>query len=320
MRWLGLLALAACTPAQDPQAFLDYQASFLRPGVNVENEETEVRRVLAQRGLRVKERVQQAGFIALGAANRRTSAVRVITGRGVVVAEDAEADDLFQPSTLALLDGFALGEYSLVAYTRTSVNEAVGCATLQRILPDASAVPCVLDSSDFGARACVSMLAPGRNGQLRAKVAWPSLHTVAQLDVELAFAPERDERTSVVRLAPGPWIDQETSRYNAAQLSKADFATRHAVGIARAALARLTGKSVALQVDLYRNAVGTILPGSLEAEAVGDTLRHIQSGWLEAPAAPQRQPDPPVPEPSAPQPIDEPPPDSIVVEPAPDTR
>jgi hypothetical protein len=316
-----LVALAACTPAQDPQAFLDHEASYLRPGVDLEREEGEVRRVLAQRGLRIKAREQQAGFIALGAASRRASAVRVITGRGVVVAEDAELDDLFQPSAVALLDGFTVGEYSLLAYTRTPAHQDVGCVTLQRVLPDASTVPCVLDVSDFGARACVSSVAPGRNGQLRAKVAWPSLHTFStpQLDVELGFAPEREERAPMVHLAPGAWIDQETARFNAVQLSKADFATRHAVGVARAALARLAGKSVALQIDLYRNAVGAILPGSLEAEAAGGTLRHLQSGWLDVPEGAARPAEAP-PEPTGPTPNDEPPPDSIIVEPPPDTR
>jgi hypothetical protein len=317
-----LVALSACTPAQDPQAFLDREAGFLRAGVDLESEESEVRRVFAQRGLRVKSRVQQAGFVALGAANTRASAVRAITARGVVVAEDAEADDLFQPSSVALLDGFTLGEYSLVAYTRTAANQDVGCVTLVRVLPDATAIPCVLDVSDFGARACVSSVAPGRNGQLRAKVAWPSLHTFStpQLDVELAFTPEQPERTPIVRVAPGAWIDQETTRYKSVQLSKADFAARHAVGVARAALARLTGKTVALQIDLYRNAVGTLLPGSLEAEVVATTLRHVQSGWLDAPEG-VRAPEPRVePNPAAPTPNDEPPPDSIVVEPPPDTR
>jgi hypothetical protein len=324
MKWHVLVLLAACTPAQDPQAFLDYQASFLHPGVNVESEEREVQRVLAQRGLRVKGRVQRAGFIALGAASRRASAVRVITARGVVVADDAEFDDLFEPSTVALLDGFTLGEHTLVAYTRTPAHQDVGCVTLERVLPDATAQACVLDVSDFGARACVSHLSPGRGGQLRAKVAWPTLHTFStpQLDVELAFAAASDgQGAQVVHLAPGAWIDQETARYNAVQLRKADFPARHAVGVARAALARLTGKSAALQVDLYRNALGTILPASLEAEVVGETLRHIQSGWLDGPAPRAEAPRRADPEPSAPTPIDQPPPeDAIVVEPPPDSR
>ncbi|MET0283140.1 MAG: hypothetical protein ABW352_01665 [Polyangiales bacterium] len=317
------LLLAACTPAQDPRAFLDHEASFLRPGVDLASEEREVRRVLGQRGMRVTGRVEQPGFVALGAASRRASAVRVITGRGVVVAEDAEVDDLFHPATLALGEGFTVGDYTLVGYARTPARQDVGCVTLERILPDATTTPCVIDSSDFGARACVASVSLGRNGALRAKIAWPSLHayTTPRLDVELDFALQKDEqRAPLVRLRPGPWIDQETARYNAVQLSKADIATRHAVGVARAALAKLAGKSTSLQVDLYRNALGPMPPGSLEASLASETLRHIQGGWLDGaePAEPAEEPEPPV---EAPEPIDQPPPDdAIVVEPPPDTR
>jgi hypothetical protein len=317
------LLLAACTPAQDPQAFLDREASFLRPGVDLASEEREVRRVLEQRGMRVTARVAQPGFVALGAVSRRASAVRVITGRGVVVAEDAEADDLFQPAVLALGEGFTLGEYTLVGYARTPARQDVGCVTLARILPDASTVSCVLDVSDFGARACVASVSLGRNGALRAKIAWPSLHAYAtpRLDVELDFALQKeDTRTPIVRLRPGAWIDQETTRYNAVQLAKADIATRHAVGVARAALAKLAGKSSAQQVDLYRNALGTLLPGSLEASLASETLRHIQGGWLDGPeaaSAPEQEP----PAVEAPAPIDQPPPDdAVVVEPGADTN
>ncbi len=340
MKWLLFVLLAACVRAQDPQAFLDYEASFLRPGVDLEHEEREVRRVLEQRGMRVTGRLQREGFIALGAANRRASAVRVITGRGVVLAEDAEVDDLFKPEKVALLEGFggSIEDYTLVAYTRTPVHQDVGCVALERVLPDASVVSCVLDVSDFGARACVSSLAPGRNGQLRAKIAWPSLRSFStpQLDVELGFALQQGEqRAPILRMAPGAWLDRETSRYNAVQLTKADFAARHAVGVARAVLAKLAGKGVSQQIDLYRNALGTLLPGSLESQVAGETLRHIQTGWLDAPEqvreprdveaagsspARERRDERVIEESTAPVPADLPPPDDIVVEPPADSR
>jgi hypothetical protein len=324
------LTLLACTPAQDPRAFIEYQASFLRPGVDIATEEGEVERVLGQRGLRVTSRVAQQGFVALGASSRdrRLSAVRVITGRGTVVAEDADADDLFQPEHLELLESFGgtVGEYSLVAYARVPVGREVGCVTMQRLLPDASALACVLDVSDLGARACVSSVSPGRGGRVRAKIAWPSLHAYStpQLDVELAFDDKPDTMAPIVRLAPGPWLDQETTRYNAVVLTRADFSQRHAVGLVRAVLAKLAGKSLSSQIDVYRNAIGTILPASLEAQLASETLRHIQTGWLDAPEppAPASRPRPAEaenpPEPIEPaQPLPE---DSMLVEPAPETR
>jgi hypothetical protein len=331
--------LAACTPAQDPQAFIDQELSFLRPGVQLEAEEREVRRVLAQRGLRVNARVAPAGFTALSALSRdrRLSALRVITARGVVVAEDAATDDLFQPGTISLLEHFGgtIGEFALLAYARVPLGQDAGCVTLQRILPDANAAACVLDVSRLGARACVSNLGPSRAGRMRATVAWPSLHafTTPQLDVELAFDDPyqglsgalMDEqqlpRVSVVPVArismEGGWVERERNKFGARRVGKADFSLRHATGLARAALARLSGQGIDAQLNAYRNAVGDVLSGSAEALVVADTTRHIQNDWLDAaptPGPPARD-DPEVAPVPAPEPEDLPE-DSLVIEPS----
>ncbi|HEY6879593.1 MAG TPA: hypothetical protein VI299_16315 [Polyangiales bacterium] len=334
VRMLVILALlsVACTPAQDPQAFLDYEASFLRPGVDLESEEREVRRVLGQRGLRVNARVEQHGYVALSAMSRdrRLTALRLITARGVVVAEDADSEDLFQPARIALLEHFGgtTGEFSLLAYAHVPLGQDVGCVTLQRVLPDGNAVAAIFDVSQLGARACVSNLAPGRGGRVRAKIAWPSLHAVTtpQIDAELAFDEPKGEAAlpaiPIVRLAPGPWLDQETARYANMSLLRADFSRRHAVGVARAALAHLVGKDRSVQVDLYRQAVGTVPPGSFETQVASDTLRHIQSDWLDAPEPPPdaTRPTPEVHPPAPIEPAEPLPEDSIVVEPPGEAR
>ncbi|MDB4976121.1 MAG: hypothetical protein JWN48_4462 [Myxococcaceae bacterium] len=294
-----LLSLASCT-AHDYQPYLRQELGYVQLGVQLASEEKEVRRVLTQRGLRVVTRLDNPAFLALGAATRdgSKSAVRLITRRGVVVAEDATFDDLFAPGKVSLLEHFggSLGEYLLVAHARIARGQDVGCVTLHRVLPDGRVVQCPLDVSALGSRACVSNLAPGRGGHMQAQVAWPGLHalTTPQLEVELAFieAPpgQPPPPIPVAHIALGPWLDGEGKRLGTQRLSRAPFSQRHAVGVARAAVALLAGRDRADQSNAYRYAVSDVLPGSPEALAVADTLAHIQRGWLDpdeaAPAAP----------------------------------
>jgi hypothetical protein len=318
VRIISLSALLLlCCAAPDPHRYLSTELAFLQTGVHLEAEEKEVRRVLAQRGLRVGARFQGQGFIALGAASRdhRLSAVRVITGRGVVVAEDAALDDLFEPARVALLEHFGgqLGDYTFVATSRVLRGYDAGCVTLRRLLPDGSVVQAELDVSALGSRACVSNLAPAKLTRVRAKVAWPSLHvlTTPQLDVELSFVQAPlGQATPVVPVAKiaetGDWLEAERNRLTTLRLAQASFSERHSAGVARAALALLAGQETALQAAAYRNAVARVPPGSLEAETVGETVAHIERGWLDPTPPPaeadagastqpgQTSPDPPL--------------------------
>ena len=263
---------------------------FLQSGVRLEEEERQVRRVLRQRDMRVTARLEGPGFVALGASTRddRRSAVRVITLRGVVVAEDGAEDDLFAPSRVVLLEHFGgtLGDYVFVATARIPYVRDVGCVSLHRLLPDATAVEVVLDVSALGSRACVSNLAPGGGSKLRARVAWPGLYALRtpQLDVELAFneplVGQPVPLIPVAHIVDAPeWLDEERRRLSVVRLSRAPFSDRHQTGIARAALARLAGQSIDVQVAAYRNAIHRVLPNSTEAEVVGDTVAHMERGW-----------------------------------------
>jgi hypothetical protein len=257
--------------------------------------------VLAQRRLDVVSEQRGPGFVALGAQSLsgRLSAVRVITVRGVVVAEDGERDDLFAPSSVELLEGFGptLGEYVLVALTRTAPDLDRGCVSWFRILPDGSAVRGELDASALGSRACVAAVAHGEHGRLRATVAWPGLSalTTPHLDVELAFASvrvgEAAPRVPVARVASdGGWLEAERAQLEQ-RAQASGFSEQHALGVARAALALLAGLDRERQVGLYRAAVGNVPPGSYEAQVSSETLAHIERGWLdEASAAPGAEP------------------------------
>jgi hypothetical protein len=295
---LALALLVACK-RYDYQPYLRQELGFVQLGVQLASEEREVRRVLGQRGLRVVARLESESFIAIGAAtrDRSQSAVRVVSRRGVVVADDATMDDLFAPGSVSLLEHFGgtLGELLLLAHARVPRGQDAGCVTLHRVLPDGSVVQCPLDVTQLGARACVSNLAQGRGGRLRATVAWPGLHalTTPQLDVELAFTQARPgqepPRIPVAHLALGPWLDTEGTRLSTLRLGRAEFSQRHAAGVARAAIARLSDKEVATQVDAYRNAVGEVLPGTTEAQVVSETAAHIQRGWLDPSGEPSAE-------------------------------
>jgi hypothetical protein len=290
-----LLSIVACLcacAAPDHGAYLKNELGFLQLGVRLASEEKEVRRVLAQRGLRVVARLEDPHFIALGAATRDglKSAVRVISPRGVVVASDAALDDLFAPAQVALIEHFGgtIGEYLLVAEARVARGHDAGCVTLHRVLADGNVVAAVLDVSALGSRACVSNLAPARSGHIAATVAWPGLHalTTPQLDVELAFTlrllEEQAPLVPVARIVEnGDWLDRERTRLSTLRLAHAEFSERHAAGVGRAAVALMAGQDTATQVSAYRNAVARVFPNSTESQIMDETTEHIERGWLD---------------------------------------
>jgi hypothetical protein len=318
---LGLLG--SCRTMSE-QEFLERELSLVRPGVDLPKEEREVRRVLRQRHLDIVNELRGPGFVALGAASLDGSrtAVRVITARGVVIAEDASADDLFAPAQVALLDGFGprVSDYLLVAFVRTPRRADRGCVSLSRVLADGHTVPATLDVAPLGSRACISSLTRSERGRVRATVAWPALSakTTPELRVELAFETtlaghEPALSPTLHLLNTGPLLDSERMRLAELSLQQADFSERHDVGVALAALAQLAGFETARQLTIYRQASGDVPPGSPEAEVRSETLAHIENGWLDdVPAKDGAQPsDAPQPSDADPQPED----DALVIEP-----
>lgn len=314
---LALLSTIACAKP-DHASYLRNELSFLQLGVQLASEEKEVRRVLAQRGLRVVARLENDSFIALGAATRDglKTAVRVISRRGVVVANDGALDDIFAPAKVVLIEHFGgnVGDSSFVAESRVTQGQDAGCVTLHRVLPDGNVVAAVLDVSALGSRACVCNLAPARSGYLAGTVAWPGLHALStpQLDVELAFVEtrigEEPPLIPVLRIArQGEWLERERTRVSTLRLARAQFSERHAAGVARAAVALLLGQDTASQVSLYRNAVASVYPASTEADVMAQTAAHIGRGWLDAEQAPAGSPavqgEPHGGEPTEPEPV-----------------
>lgn len=289
---LCLLFVLACARGTRPEYFAT-EASFFRVGVDRQAEEREVKRVLGQRKLDVTAELRSKDFVAFGAStlDSKVSAIRVITDRGVVIAEDAQLDDLFAPAQVAVLDEFPtrLNDLALVGFVRTPRNHDAGCVRLSRILPDGNVAQVLLDVSAFGSRACVLSLKPGPRGRLLAEVGSPDLtlgHTEpvrATLAFQTVPLGKGDPAVRVARAQrSSELIEAERQRLQAAHCEGAELAIRHGLGMARAALALFMGESKDRQIDAYRQCLGIVPPGTYEAEVVAATLLHIERGWLDA--------------------------------------
>ncbi len=296
---LCALGCATSTPAE----YLANEAAFFRTGVDRNVEEREVRRTLAQRELDVISEVRAHDFIALGAEGRdgKVTAVRVITGRGVVLAEDAAFDDLFVPGRVTLIEDFtpALGDLSLVGFTRTAAFADAGCVSLRRILPDGSVREVVLDVSAVGSRACVSSVAHAARGRIAVDVGFPSWSEgqTPLLRMELGFRTlplgRPDPLIRVAKLVENSeQLEPERKQLSEASCAGTEFASRHALGVARAALAHFLGESTDRQVAAYRDCAGLVPAGSDAAESVADAVQHIERGFSDPAPDPDPDPDP----------------------------
>jgi hypothetical protein len=324
---LLLVGLACRTP--DPEQHLRTELSFLVPYVDLEQEEKAVRGAFTQRRLLVDEAQRGGGFVALSASSidHKRSAVRVVTRRGVVLGEDADADDWFALAEVALIAALTPADAAepLVGVRKTARGHGQGCIELLRLLPDGRALPVALRVDRFGTYACVSQLRPAHvdargsareqnKGQFTAQLAWPALAGLSDptLEIELAFEQARPGRPAdpsppLQVVEDGEWLDRESARL-AQSPPNATFSARHALGIARAALALASGRSTDVQVGTYREALGRVPSNSPESELVAATTAHIAHGWSDS--EPEQA--------TKPEAADAPPdPDALVIEPEP---
>lgn len=315
-----LLALACGAPRAEQH--IQNELSFLVPYVDVAAEERAVRGAFGQRRLLVDERQHGSGYVALSATSldRSRSAVRIITRRGVVVGEDADAQDWFALARVALLPRLSSEESGqpLLGVLKTARGRGDGCITLYQLSPDGRALAVEVQVHRFGSLACVAELRALDDERFVAQVGWPALATLGspRLEVDLARVKPRlgqapDLTPPALRvIEDGDWLDREAIRAARALPANAPFSARHAQGVVRAALALATGRSTDQQLAAYGATLGRVPPGSPEAEVVAATSTHIEHGWSESePAAPaEDQPD---------AASEAPDPDAIVIEPEP---
>ena len=294
--------------------------AFLVPYVDVDEEEKAVRGAFSQGKLLVEDVLRGPGFVALSASslNHLRSAVRIITRRGVVVGEDADTEDLFGFAQVALLSELARAASAqpLVGLLKTARGCADGCVALYRLIEDGRALPVSVNADRFGSQACVSALRARPEGGFTAEIGWPALSALGspRLEVDLAFATPRLDRAQEPAVAlrvveNGDWIRREAARVTSRISANAPFSARHALGVARAALALASGRSMDMQLAAYSEALGRVLKGSPEAEVVATTSGHIERGWSDAElASPEGEADASGEAPEA---------DAVVIEPEP---
>lgn len=316
---LSCLLLVACrTPSADDH--LQRELAFFVPYVDLETEETAVRAVLGQRKLVVEQVLRRPGFVALSATTLDgvKSAVRLITHRGVVLAEDGDTHDYFGHAAVGLfwvaLAGH--GSETLIGVRTTARRQSAGCARLVRVSPDGRVGDVPVHLEQFGDRACLHALRSNGARRYTATVAWPSLSPLLAPQLELDMTPETarldrpDDPSLGLRVETGgEWVQRASEQLAHPLAGSAAFSERHARGVALAAIALAAGRDANAQLGAYRSAVGRVLPGSPEAEIMASTTTHIEHGWLDATTDEEL-----VAEDAGWEPID---PDSVIVEPTP---
>jgi hypothetical protein len=292
------LTLVACGAAKQRRAeeHLRNELNFYRAYVDVDSEEAATRRVLAQRNLVVEEEARGEGFRALGASSidHKRSAVRIISRRGVVAAEDADADDWFALRNVALWTvgtRAALPE-TLVGIQKTARGQEAPCLTLYRLEPDGRVSEVEFRVQLFGSHACVSSLSALDKSRFEAVLAWPGLSAgvAPRLRVELRSVTRPLNAPSYLPLAlrladDDPWVERAGQELGEAP-SAIDFPERQARAVALAALALAKHESVDQQLGSYRSALGGARTGTYEAEIMAATVAHIRRAWQEEGDAP----------------------------------
>lgn len=291
---VGLAAmLQACAPKGDPyEAHLQRELSFLKTGVDVDAEQRAEIRALHSAGLEPVAERSGPGMRAIGAASARfaRTAVRVISGRGLVEAEDAARDDVFAPGRVHLLEDTPadLEGRPVVGWVRVDEGATAGCARLRIIDVAGRPLPLSLQPLGSFATACAAGLTR-REGRLWGSLAWPELTAAATPHLELPLAPvkgrlDSNEPVTKLRLDEREgWVGEARKRRMDALAKAGEFGLRHAPAVELAALDLLAGEAAETQRAAYTQHAGTPSAG-FERALWARTVALIERGWAaEAP-------------------------------------
>jgi hypothetical protein len=288
-----LCFVLGCVRARERQAeeHLRNEFNFLVPWVDLEAEEKAVRNVLGQRKLVVDETLRGQGFVALSAStlDQRRTAVRIITARGVVSAEDGDLDDMFATSKVAFssLSTGGPGSELLLGVAKTERGNDLGCALFQRVRPDANLAKVDVHIERFGSRACLAGLTRDPEGTIVARIGWPSLSAglAPTLSVDVRIDSERLDQSDPEQMSlridtdETRFLARERARINDLLAHAATFPDRQAAAVARAALALSTNESVDLQLSAYQSTLGNLAASLEYADLIALTRAHIEHGW-----------------------------------------
>jgi hypothetical protein len=287
-----LLLGLGCVRARERQAeeHLRTELNFLVPYVDIESEEKAVVNVLAQRKLVVDERLRGNGFLALSAStfDQKRTAVRIITNRGVVAAEDGDRDELFGASKVSLLSISVGGPGSelLLGIAKTEREHDLGCAQFFRVRPDGNLLKLDVKLGRFGSRACLAALKRDAAGTLIASVGWPSLSAgvaptlAVDMHIDSGRLDQAESEISVrVGTDEGRFVAREKARLQADLARAVTFPERQAGAVASAALALVENHGVDLQLSAYMSSLDNAAASQAYAELIALTREHIEHGW-----------------------------------------
>lgn len=291
MRSWFLLALACSSPpAEIPPE------TFLRVGVDVEGEAREVEGALTRAGYTLAQRIDGEGFVALSfvRATDDHRAIRIVTRVGVAVLLDSHESDGVRERHGAIrllaqenadVDGDGRPEIVVARDGEDGV-----CLAVLRIAESGRARAVRIEAGAVADGACACCLedvdGDGRPEAL-VDLSWP----------ELAIGDRVPSVRAALVWTDGAWIANGTpdvfaGRERAARaeaLSRAreanDVATASRIGIELAAIANMTGATIAAQLARYDEAIAGLAPSDEELPYIQQARARIAAGWavLQAP-------------------------------------
>lgn len=286
--WAFLAACGASGPTTDPA--LD----FLQVGVDPHTEASALEENLRRAGWRIDTRVEGRTFAAMAAAHveRRETAIRVVTRRGIALAMDVPAEQSSQPVALLALDG---GDHDRdgdgleeVVLTRRDPVRERRCLAVVQVLEEGFVAPVPADLQRFGADVCVEDM-DDVTGDGRPEALVPvrlegfARGTVPAITVPLVW---RDGRHRFVPGAMADWWRRERVRRERA-LSEArsarDVEAAYALAVELAALVEAGGGTARERVLEFDDALRGLVLTEGQARAIGAARERIAAGALEPP-------------------------------------
>lgn len=266
----------------------------MRVGVEPAEEAARVRATLTGSGFEVARRLEGEGFVALGFAHPEgRRAVRVITSRGVAAALDSHEPDGVRTrhGAVRLLapdegdghdrDGDGLAE---VVVARDAAGAT--CLAILRVGEDGRVTLAPTDAERLAPGACPSALADvdgDGTPEVLVELRWPDL-TVEGMEAppSLRAALVLDDGAWRASGLPVVYARRERARrLSALEAARRGFDVPAAIRLAveLAALAHLTGASVAAQVERFDEALAGVVLTRAQVDRVAAIRAVIGGGW-----------------------------------------
>jgi hypothetical protein len=285
--WIALLA--GCASGPEPVRLEDW----MRVGVDPAAEAARVAGTLRDAGFEVRQRAEGEAFVALAFARPDgRKAIRVVTRRGVVVALDShEADGVRERHGAVRLvaldaerghdvDGDGRPE---VVVARDA--DGASCLAIVRLAADGRATVAPTDAEALAPGACPAALEDVDGDDVRealVELRWPQLALEPRAVPSLRAALVHDDGAWRASGMPVVYAARERRRREEA-LTEArralDVAEAVRLAVELAALAHLTGASVAAQVERFDGALAGLVLTEAQLARVEAIRAVIGAGW-----------------------------------------